>query len=744
MPHDQLPPFVLKDGETFAMLDGRGEICPETHPDSGIFHRGTRHVSRLELLLWGQAAAVLSSTERGEMGVHVSHLTNDTSLAGPPQGVVHLERTSVLTPNACLQELSFTSYAETTLEVPLCVRCDADFRDIFEVRGHGRDHRGHTVLSCGNDALEWRYLGLDGEERSTAVRLGVTVHEVGDDRLSFTLVLQPRQVQKLVLALDFSRRDVLTVAPSSELSSQLSSQSSSQPSTHSPSQSTSPTTSQTFACPMPAEAFEQAMGGTIGRFREARRRSALISSDNPAFNSWLARSYSDVHLLSTELEHGLFPYAGVPWFSCPFGRDGLITARQLLMVEPRLARGVLGFLAEHQATVRDPSSDAEPGKILHEARFGEMAALGEVPFRRYYGTVDATPLFVILAADYLARTGELAFIEALLPALQEAMAWIQAAEADSFDGFLRYRRAAHGGLRNQGWKDSDDAVHHADGRLAEGSIALCEVQAYSYGAHRAMAAILRRLGHGSGAEPLLQQAERLRERFHAAFWCESIGTYALALDGTGLPCVVRSSNAGHCLWTGIATPEAAASIARELLAPSSFNGWGIRTLDEREARYNPMSYHNGSVWPHDNGLIALGLARYGFRQEAMQVLTGLFDTARAMAMLRLPELFCGFSRRDDEGPTHYPVACSPQAWASGSVFALLEAVTGMAIGRDDITGRVQVHLRHPVLPQRINVLEISGLRLGDEEIDLQLHRGEHDVGVLVRRRTAGVDVLISK
>jgi len=707
MPHDQLPPFVLKDGETFAMLDGRGEICPDTHPDSGIFHRGTRHVSRLQLLLWGEPAAVLSATERGEMGVHVSHLTNDTTADGPRQGVVHLERSTVLTPGSCLQELSFTNYGDAAWRVPLSFRCDADFRDIFEVRGIQRPLRGQTVLSCGNDALEWRYRGLDGCERMTLVRLGADVDEVGDDHLSLTLLLEPRQSHRLVLELAFEQR-------------------------------------QSLQLPSPDEAFAQAMTGTVNRFREARRRSALISSDNPAFNAWLARSYSDVHLLSSELDHGLYPYAGVPWFSCPFGRDGLITARQLLMVEPRLARGVLGFLAEQQARGFDSASDAEPGKILHEARTGEMAALGEVPFSRYYGSVDATPLFVILAADYLARTGELAFVESLLPALDAAMAWIQQAEATSMDGFLRYQCAAQGGLRNQGWKDSDDAVHHSDGRLAEGSIALCEVQAYSYGAHRAMAALLRRFGRGDQADALLAQADRLRQRFHGEFWCESIGTYAMAIDGAGEPCAVRSSNAGHCLWTGIATPEAAASIARGLLAPSSFNGWGVRTLDEREARYNPMSYHNGSVWPHDNALVALGLARYGYRQEAMRILTGLFDTARAMPMLRLPELFCGFPRREDEGPTHYPVACSPQAWASGAVFALLEAVTGMAIGRDQDTGRVQVQLRHPVLPRRINTLEISGLRLGDEEIDLQLHRGEHDVGVLVRRRTSGVDVLISK
>ena len=494
----------------------------------------------------------------------------------------------------------------------------------------------------------------------------------------------------------------------------------------------------------PEEAFDRGLSATIDRFRDARRRSASVHSDNSAFNGWITRSYSDVHLLSSHLEHGLYPYAGVPWFSCPFGRDGLITARQLLLFEPRLARGVLGFLAQQQARHLDPASDAEPGKILHESRLGEMAALKEVPFAQYYGSVDATPLFLSLASDYLQRTADQAFIAELKPSLDAAMAWIRQAESREKDGFLRYSRAAQGGLCNQGWKDSDDAVHHADGRLAEGSIALCEVQAYSYGARLAMAAIQRQWGNRAEADQLLAEAAMLRRRFEKAFWCEEIGTYALAIDGAGEPCCVRSSNAGHCLWTGIASPEAASSIARQLLGPSFFNGWGIRTLDEREARYNPMSYHNGSVWPHDNALIAMGLARYGYSGEAMRVLTGVFDTARSMPLSRLPELFCGFPRQPDEGPTHYPVACSPQAWASGTAFGLLEAITGMRMGRDPETGRVNVLFRNPVLPEHINLLEIQGLRLGDEEIDLQLHRGEHDTGVLVKRRTSGVDVVIQK
>jgi glycogen debranching enzyme len=703
---DPLHPFVLKNEETFAILDARGEICPDAHHDAGIFHRGTRHVSRLQLLLWGRPPLVLSSTERGAVGVLVSHLSNnDGDDGGPAAMTVHLERSTVLTATACLQQFCFTSYGDQPVAVPLTLRLNADFRDIFEVRGYTRSDRGRTVRRGIDGTLELLYRGLDGEDRVTLMRLSDPVQDVGEGHIGLQMTLEPRQTRRLFLVLDFHP----------------------------------------LARPLGVEDhFNAAMAATIQRFRDARRRAASVVSDNPAFNSWLMRSFSDVHLLASQVEHGLYPYAGVPWFSCPFGRDGLITARQMLMVEPRLARGVLGYLANRQAVVHDPAHDEEPGKILHESRLGEMAALGEVPFSKYYGAVDSTPLFLMLAGDYLCRSDDRDFVAGLLPQLLAAMDWIHRAEASNFDGFLRYLRVAENGLRNQGWKDSDDSIHHADGRLAEGSIALCEVQAYAYGARRSLAGILRRLDRDAEADILLEEAAALRQRFHRAFWTPSIDSYALALDGEGQSCQVRTSNAGHCLLTGIATPKAAAAVARQLMAPTSFNGWGVRTLDEREHRYNPMSYHNGSVWPHDNALIGMGLARYGHRSEVLQILTGLFETASAVPMFQLPELFCGFPRREEEGPTFYPVACSPQAWASASVFGLLEAITGMAIERELGGSRVEVRLRNPCLPRGINLLDINGLRLGDEEINLQFHRSEHDVGVQVRSRTPGVDVLIMK
>jgi len=433
----------------------------------------------------------------------------------------------------------------------------------------------------------------------------------------------------------------------------------------------------------------------------------------------------------------------VPWFSTPFGRDGIVAARQLLTVEPQLARGVLGYLAARQANGIDAATDAEPGKILHESRLGEMAAVGEIPFGRYYGSIDATPLFLMLAGDYLGRTGDLAFVESLWPQVEAAAAWMQACGDRDDDGFIEYQRAADTGLRNQGWKDSWDSVSHADGRLAEGPIALCEVQAYAFAALRAVATIAAAVGQHQQADAFRSRAEQLRRQFYDCFWRPELEGFALALDGDKQPCLVRSSNAGHCLFAGIASAEQATSLARSLLGPALFNGFGVRTLDEREARYNPMSYHNGSVWPHDNSLIALGLARYGFKDEVLRILQGQFEASLFMPLHRLPELFCGFARREDEGPTLYPVACMPQAWASGGVFALLEAVMGLSVSVDWETGRPTVRFDRPVLPPYLGHVRISNLRVGDEEVDLELHRHETDVGVQTTRRSAAVEVIVT-
>jgi glycogen debranching enzyme len=384
-------------------------------------------------------------------------------------------------------------------------------------------------------------------------------------------------------------------------------------------------------------------------------------------------------MMTTMLPTGPYPYAGVPWFNTPFGRDGLITALECLWLQPELARGVLAYLASTQATEVIPEQDAEPGKILHETRNGEMAALGEMPFARYYGSVDATPLFVHLAVEYYKRTGDRKFVECIWPNVEAALHWMHRYGDRDGDGFLEYSCECHDGLVHQGWKDSDDAIFHADGSLARGPIAVCEVQGYAYAAWRAGAALAADFGRVEQAKDFAKRAETLRVRFDNAFWWDEAGTYALALDGDKRPCQVRASNAGQCLFSGIAFPERAIGLAQTLLARESFSGWGVRTLATSGPRYNPMGYHNGGVWPHDNALIACGLAQYGMAEEASRIFTGLFDTAMYLDLHRVPELFCGFPRDPGEGPVLYPVACAPQAWSAASIFLLFQASLGLTI-----------------------------------------------------------------
>jgi glycogen debranching enzyme len=410
----------------------------------------------------------------------------------------------------------------------------------------------------------------------------------------------------------------------------------------------------------------------------------------------------------------------------------------MLWLDPRVARGVLKRLAFYQATTTDPVSDAEPGKILHEMRGGEMAALREVPFAQYYGSVDATPLFVLLAGLYGERTGDNETLEELWPAIEAALRWIDGpADADG-DGFVEYQRATDEGLRNQGWKDSFDAIFHADGRLAEGSIALAEVQGYVFAAKRLAARCALRLGRREIAQRLELEARRLAERFEQAFWCEELGTYALALDGNKEPCRVRSSNAGHLLFSGMIQDDRARKVAAGLMRPHFFTGWGIRTIALGEARYNPMSYHNGSIWPHDNALIALGMARYGLTHSVGQLFKGLFDAATYMDLRRLPELFCGFRRENHRGPTLYPVACAPQAWASATPFTLLEASLGLEFDAE----RSEIRLRNPRLPAFLNEVILRELQLGASTVDMRIRRHGDDVSMEVLRRRGQIQVSI--
>jgi glycogen debranching enzyme len=613
---------------------------------------------------------------------------------------VHLNRIKFIWNGACYERLSVRNFGDRPIHLRLTYRFASDFADLFEVRGEHRAARGeeHSALESDHGVL-LRYLGLDKVERVTQVAFFPAPKTLTSARAAYELALKPRATRRIFVR-----------------------------------------------CGVPAESdgdwsgrlFYRRMRAARQALRASSERAASIDSSNTVFNEVVRRSVSDLYMLITDTPQGPYPYAGIPWFSTPFGRDALITAFMTLWLDPTIAKGVLGFLASTQATAVEPERDAEPGKILHEMRHGEMANLREVPFGRYYGSIDATPLFVLLLGEYFRRTGDLSTVRSLWPNVEAALEWIDRYGDRDGDGFVEYYRQTHEGLANQGWKDSYDAIFHRDGRTAEGPIALCEVQAYVYGAKRHAAVLARALGRADRAAALSAQAEALRQSFEAKFWCEELSTYALALDGAKQACEVISSNAGQVLFTGIACAERAQRVARTLLSPAVFSGWGIRTIASSEARYNPMSYHNGSVWPHDNGLIAMGFARYGQKQAAAQVFGALFDAASYMDLRRLPELYCGFGRLERNAPTQYPVACSPQAWASATPLCLLQASLGLELL--DRTGEIKLY--RPQLPDFLDRVHLRNLRLSSGSADVLLHRHDENIAVTVTRREGDVVVVV--
>jgi len=692
---------VLKHGDTFAVFDHCGDITRGGLGEQGLYHHGTRHLSRFDLELDGRPPFFLGSTVRDENDQLAVALTNfdvaDDDEVRVPLGTLHLALKTFLWDGTCYQQLRIKNHGLASVAASVDLHFAADYADIFELSGKKRKARGEDLSAeVTADCVILGYRGLDHVVRRTVLVFSPTPTVLTASTASYRFSLPPQAELGLQAAIACERGS-------------------------------------SAARRLRFEDARRESEREVGRYRAW---SCHLRTSNGQINAWVDRAVSDLHMMTTALPTGPYPYAGVPWLNTPFGRDGIITALECLWLRPALARGVLGFLASTQATRLIPEEDAEPGKILHESRGGEMATLREVPFGRYYGSVDATPLFVLLAGAYYERTGDRDFIKTLWPNIEAALGWID--HHGDRDGFVEYQRQSADGLLHQGWKDSDHAVFHADGSPAEGPIALCEVQGYVYAARRAAATIALMLGRAERAAELTRQAEALRDRFETMFWCEDLSTYALALDGQKRPCRVRTSNAGQCLFTGIVHPERAARLARTLLGPDSFSGWGVRTLAAGEVRYNPMSYHNGSVWPHDNALIAHGLARCGFGDLALQIWTGQFEAGTYFDLHRLPELFCGFPQDPGEGPIAYPVACAPQAWSAAAVFLLFQACLGLTIDGPER----RVYFTRPRLPASLGELRIHNLEVGETTVDLLLRRREHDVAVDVLRRDGDVQLMV--
>jgi glycogen debranching enzyme len=696
------PRRALKHDDTFVVLDSHGDIGASAGGPDGLFNADTRYLARLELALNDVQPLLLGSNLRDDNSSLTVDLTNpDIYRNGRlvlQKDMLHIVRTFFLWRGAAYQRIGLQNHGEHRASFDLTLTFDNDFADLFEVRGEKRMHRGiATSRLIGPSDVALEYTGLDGKSLRTTVHFDPRPTRLAANTATYHFELKPQQTTSLFVA----------ARCNAELGHK------------------------------PVPFFR----GLLAHRREMRNFSkgaATIETSNDIFNEVLCQAMADLNILMTNTPQGRYPYAGIPWYSTTFGRDGLITALQLLWIDPRVARGVLKRLAAFQAKSVDPLADAEPGKILHEMRGGEMAALREVPFAQYYGSVDSTPLFVMLAGMYIERTGDDETLRELWPAVEAALAWIDGPGDPDKDGFVEYQRATEQGLQNQGWKDSYDAIFHADGKLAEGNIALAEVQGYVFAAKHLASRLALRMSLPDRARQLEAEAEQLAARFEEAFWCEELGTYALALDGKKMPCAVRASNAGQLLFTGIVREDRARMVAADMMRPHFFTGWGIRTIARGEARYNPMSYHDGSIWPHDNALITLGLARFGLKHSVEAVFKGLFDTASYMDLRRLPELFCGFQREKRRGPTLYPVACAPQAWASATPFTLLEA----ALGIEFDVARGEIRFRNPRLPAFLKQVILRDLRLGESSVDLCLRKHDDDVSLEVLRTRGQIQVSI--
>jgi glycogen debranching enzyme len=572
----------------------------------------------------------------------------------------------------------------------------SQFEDMFVLKGFVQESRGKLQPPSMTDAgvLTLRYTGRDGICRTTAIRFSVPPVQVESGRATFHVTLDPQCEWLLVLSITVSEYT-------------------------------------TDGEPRhPARPVEDLNVHRHWLQREEDiwlAHSAEVYASNPLFDRVLQRALNDLKLLRSNLNGRHYFAAGVPWFVTLFGRDTATVAIQTLPYGPGLARETLQLLAHYQAQKTDSYRDAEPGKILHELRRGELARLGAIPQSpAYYGTVDATLLFLILLAEYVNWSGDVDLARKLRPNVDAALQWIECNADHDGDGYMNYVGEYKNGLVNQGWKDSGNAIINADGSLARPPIALCEVQAYLYRAWLQTATLFRTLNDPDAATQLERRAQELRAHFVRDFWSEELSCYVLARQQAGQPAAVVSSNTGQVLWGGIATPEQAARVVERLMAPDMFSGWGIRTLSSTAAAYNPMSYHLGSVWPHDNGLIIGGFCRYGCEEAALRVFEALFLAASHFRGFRLPELYCGYEKHDEEDhPVRYPVACSPQAWAAGALPHALWNLLGLR------ANALEEHLQiiRPRLPEWLDWLQLKNLRVGEARVDLRFERARSDGAV---------------
>jgi glycogen debranching enzyme len=679
--------LALIRGSTFFVSARQGDLTPPGAPHIGLFHGDTRFLSRFELLFNGREPLVLSSTAEGANSSRIELTVRGGTVPGEnldlPVNTIYVHREQLLNRDHFYDALEIQSFHEAEVKLIVELSFAADFMDIFQVRGLLRGKSGHYYQPETDDSrVRFLYEGLDRRTRLTELGFDPVPQILESHRAVWQCNLPPRGSTKLTTRVAMQTSDEVHGQHWHELTA------------------------------------DQARRHSAVQHRDWAESCTRFRSSNDIFDVLLRTSTEDFYALRIHDPAGTAIAAGVPWFAALFGRDSLLSSYETLILDPELALGTLRVLASYQGKESNDDRDEDPGKILHEHRCGEMTATNEVAFGRSYGSVDATPLFLILAEEYFHWTADQALLHELQGPIRDATNWLlQYGDLDG-DGLIEYRRRSPKGLFNQGWKDSADANRHTDGRIAQPPVALIEVQGYAVRALAAASGLLSMFGENQLASRAADRSEEIRGLIEKYFWLEDRGYFAMALDREKKSLRVEGSNPGHLLFAQAITSERARQITRRLLKPGLFSGWGIRTLSSEEGYFNPMSYHCGSVWPHDNAIIGYGMARYGMQQEASIVLQSLYEAALHFRDYRLPELFCGVERQPRSEPVHYPVSCSPQAWAAGAPFLLLTGLLGLCPSAE----RGELAIVDPCLPPFLNTLRVDNLRIGSSRLSLEFER----------------------
>ncbi|MCD7036096.1 amylo-alpha-1,6-glucosidase [Metabacillus sp. GX 13764] len=691
---------VIKENDLFLLSEENGSI-PQDHPYGlGLYTKDTRYLSKLELGINGREPILLHSDG---LENHVSrilmtnpHMENGDELELWRESV-EIERKRFICEDVLYETISLKNYYPKPVKFSINLQLDADFADMFIVRGFMNGKIGRKLPNQSTDeALLFRYKGADDIQRSTKVtwsRKPDAQNENGLLSFDFELEhLQTDSVTVMIQPLEGEGTHKEPISPNAAL-----------------------------------EKLTQSYG-------EWTDSTAKAETDYIPLQRLIDRGIGDLRVLLTDIGHGKFPVAGLPWFGVPFGRDSLIAALQMLAFNPEVAKGTLKTMASTQGTEVNPWRDEQPGKIMHELRFGELANTDQIPFTPYYGTIDATPLFLVLLTQYVKWTGDTEIFKELEGNVTAALNWIDQYGDRDGDLFVEYHQESEKGIANQGWKDSGDSVVHRNGEYAHTPIALAEVQGYVYQAKTGIAEIYDFLGKSEAAETLRSQAQRLKEKFDRAFWMEEQQFYAIALDGNKQQVGTLTSNPGHVLFSEMLDAEKAKAVTEELVSDRMFSGYGIRTMGAGEAGYNPMSYHDGSIWPHDNSMILLGMSKLHQHEAAKKVMDGLIQAAAYFEYDRLPELFCGYPSSLGKA-VKYPVACSPQAWAAGTPLVFVQSLLGLF--PDSLKKEITLS---PVLLEGMNYLKVEDIKAGNGTFSVEVKRVNGEAKFEVLENTTGFEI----